>query len=73
MRIIRIRHRSAPFPLGCRWCGVPKQDHYMQWVPSHKYHQWAVPTPEQHRQRLLVRMERLRRQIPLDPTRLRGV
>ena len=43
----RIRHKTAPMPLGCRWCGDEERDHARQWVPSHGWHAWAHPTGPQ--------------------------
>jgi hypothetical protein len=54
----RIRHDTAPFPLGCRWCGVEARDHGQRWVPSKKWHAWEQPTGAQIAARLGLRLGR---------------
>lgn len=51
----RIRHRSAPDPNGCRWCGHPDRGHANRWAPSVGPHQWVEPTPAQRKARMLAR------------------
>lgn len=70
MKILRIRHRSAPWPLGCRWCGALKSEHLRHaggWLCARGVHtrhlirNWTPPTEEQYTLRMRVRFERIRR------------
>jgi len=55
VKAIRVRHESAPTPMGCRWCGTPKQDHVQLWVPGKSWHGWTEPTREQIEARMRAR------------------
>ena len=48
----RIRHRTAPSPYGCRWCGEARHHHGRSWVGSRGIHVWEQPTSAQ----ILARM-----------------
>lgn len=48
----KVRHKVAPMPLGCRWCGVEERDHARRYVPGHSWHSWAHPTGPQISARL---------------------
>ncbi|MEV1013891.1 MULTISPECIES: hypothetical protein [unclassified Micromonospora] len=55
-RVQRLRHPSAPSPMGCRWCGVAKQEHPQLWVPGKSWHGWTEPTRAQIAARLRSRL-----------------
>ncbi|GAA2457115.1 hypothetical protein [Streptomyces macrosporus] len=42
-------------PSGCRWCGVEEREHMQRWKSSVGWHQWAAPTDEQRKARMLAR------------------
>ena len=48
----RIRHRAAPNPYSCRWCGTDRHHHGRSYVRSQGTHFWAEPTTAQ----ILARM-----------------
>jgi hypothetical protein len=54
----RIRHRVAPNPEGCRWCGVDHGHHGYRWVNSHGMHHWEPPTGKQRAARMRARQTR---------------
>jgi hypothetical protein len=45
---------------GCHWCGEPARGHANLWHPVTGWHTWQAPTPEQRRERVADRLERLR-------------
>lgn len=51
----RVRHRAAPNPDGCRWCGDDQGNHGSQWIASHGMHQWEQPTRAQRLARMHAR------------------
>lgn len=51
----RIRHRTAPSPYGCRWCGEARRSHGMCWVRSRRMHTWEQPTNAQIKARMHAR------------------
>lgn len=55
-RVLRVRHETAPMPMGCRWCGVVQQGHPRLWAPSVRFHAWAHPTREQIAARLRIKL-----------------
>lgn len=55
---VHIRHQTAPFPNGCRWCGIVKQFHAQRWVAGHGWHIWEPPTDAQRKARLVTRSGR---------------
>lgn len=56
----RIRHRVAPNPDGCRWCGTDHGHHGSRWVNSHGMHNWEPPTDKQRAARMRARLARMR-------------
>ncbi|WP_405548761.1 hypothetical protein [Streptomyces microflavus] len=42
-----IRHRTAPTPFSCRWCGVVAGNHGRRYVRSQGMHAWGRPTNTQ--------------------------
>lgn len=54
----RIRHRIAPNPDGCRWCGDDHGHHGYQRVQSRGLHQWEPPTTAQRAARMRARQSR---------------
>lgn len=52
IKVLFIRHATAPTPEGCRWCGVPFRGHASRHVPSKKWHIYATPTEAQVRARI---------------------
>lgn len=50
-----VRHRAAPSPDGCRWCGEARLRHGRRWVPSAGVHGWVVPTRAQRLARMKTR------------------
>lgn len=50
-----IRHRTAPAPNACRWCGVDERRHAVSWTPAVGYHSWQEPTVQQRRARFMSR------------------
>lgn len=71
-----VRHKTAPMPMGCRWCGVPERDadnngHAQRWVPGRRsWHEWEQPTREQVNARMNARFARSRelRKAAKEPT-----
>lgn len=59
IKILNLRHREAPLPGGCRWCGVPYRGHAHRWVPSKKWHPHERPTQAQIKARMLARRKNL--------------
>lgn len=55
MKVLHVRHESAPTPMGCRWCGVPERGHGQTWVPGKGYHVYEPPTRAQIDARLRVK------------------
>jgi hypothetical protein len=47
IKILRLRHRSAPAMNGCRWCGADERGHGQMWVPGKKWHTHTEPTDAQ--------------------------
>lgn len=47
-----VRHRVAPNPYGCRWCGHDQGNHSRRYVRSVGMHAWKQPT----RAQILARM-----------------
>ncbi|MEV6102654.1 hypothetical protein [Nocardia sp. NPDC051981] len=47
-----VRHRTAPPPYGCRWCGDAQGAHGLSYVRSAGIHAWERPTNTQ----ILARM-----------------
>jgi hypothetical protein len=58
IKVLMLRHRTAPLPSGCRWCGAPYREHATHWVPSVKWHVYADPTPDQVYARIRARFGR---------------
>lgn len=58
IKLLSIRWKYAPTPMGCRWCGTEAHLHAQVWVPSKKWHGYVVPTKEQIEARLRVKMSR---------------
>lgn len=52
IKILNLRHREAPLPGGCRWCGVPYRGHGVRWVPGHPRHAFTAPTQAQRAARM---------------------
>lgn len=58
IRILRLRHKTAPVVLGCRWCGFPKRDHPIclgasqEWRHPRTPHCWTEPTQAQRTARV---------------------
>lgn len=52
-----IRHRQAPSPDGCRWCGDARHHHGLSYVPSQGLHSWEQPTPAQRLARMTARRD----------------
>lgn len=52
---INVRHRSAPEPNGCRWCGAGEREHYNRWTVGRGLHLWAAPTDAQRLARMRAR------------------
>ncbi|MFB8122060.1 hypothetical protein ACFVG1_12805 [Streptomyces bacillaris] len=50
-----VRHRTAPAPFGCRWCGVQAGNHGRRYVGSHGMHAWERPTNDQIKARMRAR------------------
>ncbi|MYS16597.1 hypothetical protein GTW73_21985 [Streptomyces sp. SID4982] len=46
---------EAETPYGCRWCGDASHHHGSQWHPTAGMHQWAKPTAEQVKARMVSR------------------
>lgn len=72
MRIIRIRHRIAPWPTGCRWCGMLQSQHPRyangQFCVANVHtmrvrREWTPPTGAQYDARMRARTERIRRSL----------
>ncbi len=57
-----IRHKTAPDPAGCRWCGYAPGRHYLtqRWIASKGWHVWIRPTPEQIKARISARFAQIR-------------
>lgn len=53
-----VRHRRAPAPNGCRWCGREERSHGLEWAASVRYHNWSAPTAAQRRARMVARRVR---------------
>jgi hypothetical protein len=53
--VVQIRHRMAPNPSGCRWCGVDEREHASRWVRSVGQHLWSAPTEAQRLARMRAR------------------
>lgn len=51
----QVRHRTAPNPDGCRWCGTDHGHHGWEWVRSAGLHQWEPPTIAQRLARTKAR------------------
>lgn len=49
VKVLRLRHRSAPAMHGCRWCGFLEADGHPlhRWVPGRGVHEFAPPTAAQ--------------------------
>ncbi len=47
------RHRTAPSPFGCRWCGEQASRHGRRYVSSRGMHAWEQPTNTQ----IIARMQ----------------
>lgn len=56
IKILRLRHRTAPAPEGCRWCGIEHREHANQWAPSQQWHTYVQPTQDQIKARMRVRL-----------------
>ncbi|MDX3183508.1 hypothetical protein PV334_19880 [Streptomyces sp. ME02-7008A-1] len=54
----RIRHRAAPNPYSCRWCGTDRHHHGSSYVRSQGMHFWVEPTTAQILARMRARRER---------------
>lgn len=52
MKLLLLRHRSAPAALGCRWCGFLKTDHANRYLPGRGLHDYEAPTTAQFQERL---------------------
>lgn len=55
-----VRHKYAPCPAGCRWCGYTRSEHKQRrsgrlWAASQSWHVFAEPTPAQIRARFDAR------------------
>jgi hypothetical protein len=50
-----VRHRTAPNPYGCRWCGTDRGHHGARWVPAAGLHRWVEPTRAQMVARMTAR------------------
>lgn len=55
MSVPIIRHKTAPNPFGCRWCGDTQHQHGLQWVASRGMHRWERPTNQQIKARMTAR------------------
>jgi hypothetical protein len=53
-----VRHKSAPSPDACRWCGREQRLHGIEWAASVRYHGWSAPTVAQRRARMRARRAR---------------
>ncbi|WP_098007794.1 hypothetical protein [Streptomyces sp. sk226] len=49
------RHRTAPTPFGCRWCGEQARNHGRSYVRSRGMHGWERPTNDQIKARMRAR------------------
>lgn len=47
IRILTLRHRTAPPLNGCRWCGFLPLEHANRWVPSKRWHDHEDATDAQ--------------------------
>lgn len=54
IRILRLRHRTAPEVNGCRWCGILEIDHRGH-VYTPRHHQFTDPTDAQRKARFKAR------------------
>ena len=50
-----VRHRTAPNPSGCRWCGTDERAHASSYVRSAGLHLWTPPTAVQRLDRMRAR------------------
>lgn len=46
---------TAVEPSACRWCGIPKREHFSRWHAEAKWHKHAEPTQGQIKARMLAR------------------
>jgi hypothetical protein len=42
-------------PNACRHCDVPEREHYRRYTDAAEWHQWAAPTDQQRKERMLAR------------------
>lgn len=54
----KVRHREAPSPDGCRWCGVAQRSHGQRWAASKEWHSYTSPTVAQRLARMKARRAR---------------
>lgn len=59
IKILHLRHRQAPLPGACRWCGYPSHGHANRWVPGQRWHAYVQPTQEQIKARMLAQRRNL--------------
>ncbi|MFB7845484.1 hypothetical protein ACFC34_00410 [Streptomyces sp. NPDC056053] len=57
MSVTLVRHRAAPTPYGCRWCGDAHGNHGLSYVRSAGFHAWERPTDTQILARMRARRE----------------
>lgn len=50
-----VRHKSAPEPGGCRWCGIAQRQHASRFAPSVGQHVFDAPTAAQRLARMRAR------------------
>jgi hypothetical protein len=68
IKIIRMRHRTAPEVNGCRWCGVDDRAHGQYWIPGKGWHGFIAPTNAQRKARYKARSNQVK--IPTIITNL---
>lgn len=52
-----IRHKTAPEPSGCRWCGFPERTHGLRFHVS-RLEGWQPPTTAQRKARIIANIKR---------------
>ncbi|MEZ7004998.1 hypothetical protein [Streptomyces sp. AD55] len=52
---IRYPNGRPPIPSGCRWCGIPQQEHSIRHSRSVGWHGWTAPTTAQTLARMRAR------------------
>lgn len=51
-----VRHKTAPSPFACRWCGVEQRSHGDSYSRAVGAHLWARPTNSQIKARMKSRV-----------------